>query len=187
MIRVATCLLLAIAMTCGVAAASGKVKPRPSPYRDTAHGFALTLPPGWMAVEQDTGQGEHEPVFKAASDGRAQFMVVLREKGPSDDAEIARMAEASVEKGFAAARGYQRTSIKVTQLHGPPGGPRRVPAVDLWFVMERDGKKVAVGVRALFLSGVVLTLVVDGGGPRPDATTRKLLESFQPLSASGGR
>jgi hypothetical protein len=180
-------LALAVVLVASSARAADKPAARPAGTLVTLaeHGFELTLPPGWARIEQDTGQGDREPLLKAANDGRTQFLAVLLEKGPTDDAEDSpAVARANLEKGFAAAPGYRRLSLKPVALPRTPAAPRdTVPGVDLWFTMTRGKAVVTVGVRAIFLRGYVLTLVVDCPGKQADAATRKLLTSFHPVAS----
>ena len=185
---VATATSLALGASAGVAAAKKLASP---PFVDEEHGFQLVLPDGWQRVEQDTGAGAASaPVYKAANDRTGQWMVVIVTKGPTDDADgDGSAALANFEAGFAAAAGYKRLSIQRKDIapakpapgaKTPAGKPKKTPAVDLWFTMQRDGKSVVVGARGLLFRSYVLTLVVDAPGTRAPAATKKLLESFQP-------
>jgi hypothetical protein len=166
-------------------------KAKAPPYVDAEHGFQLVLPAGWVRVEQDTGEGAQAPLFKAANDASDQWLIVLSTKGPTDDADgDGKAALDNFEAGFATAKSYKRLSIR--RLEVAPGKPapgqktvakpRKLPAIDLWFTMqrERDGKQVVVGARALLFRSYALTLVVDAPGTKIPRATRALLESFQP-------
>jgi hypothetical protein len=174
-------------------------KAAPAPFVDDEHGFQLVLPDGWQRVEQDTGAGgaAGAPVYKAANDRTGQWLVVISTKGPTDDADAdhdgGAAALANFESGFAGAAGYKRLSLQRKEIapgKPPPGAktpatkPRKVPAVDLWFTMQRDGKPVVVGARGLMFRSYVLTLVVDAPGTKIPAATRRLLESFAPSPPS---
>lgn len=161
------------------------------PYVDDEHGFQLTLPDGWQRVEQDTGAAAAgTPIYKATNDRTGQWLVVILTKGPTDDAEgDGAAALANFESGFSAAPGYKRLSLQkqeVAPAKPAPGAktaagkPKKTPAVDLWFTMQRDGKPVVVGARGLMFKSYVLTLVVDAPGTRIPGATRKLLEGFRP-------
>jgi hypothetical protein len=186
-------LALVAIVVVGAAAAAAR-KPPPTPFVDVEHGFQLTLPSGWQRVEQDTGAtGPAAPLYKAANDAGAQWLVVVSQKGPTDDAEGAgEAALANFEAGFAGAPGYKRLSLARREvLPGKPqpgvrasnAKPRKLPAIDLWFTMQRDGKSVVVGARGLMFRSYVLTLVVDAPGSKVPRATRGLVESFVPAPA----
>ncbi len=173
---------LALALV-GGGAALAKSK-RPAPYIDEVHGFQVTLPAGWQPVGQDTGAGEAEPIFKAANDATDQWLVVIRQKGPTDDVyDDPKTGMENFESGFAkAAPGYQRVSRASKKLPAKAGGKAVVPSIDLWFLMDRDGKPVTVGVRALFYRGYTLQLMVDSPGKKPSKATKGIVDSFKPYS-----
>jgi hypothetical protein len=169
-------------------AAHAKKPPPPPPYVDTEHGFQLQLPAGWLRVEQDTGLGATAPLYKAASDATDQWLVVILTKGPTDDADgDGKPALDNFEAGFAKADAYKRLSIQrrdIAPAKPAPGQktgkPKKLPAIDLWFTMQRAGKPVVVGARTLLFRSYALTLVVDAPGSKVPRATRTLLESFQP-------
>jgi hypothetical protein len=153
-------------------------KPSPAPYVDAERGFQVALPAGWQRVVQTTAAGAREPVLKASNDAASQWLVVLVERGPTDEAADAALEH--LESGFRSAAGYKRLSLRKKTL---ATGVKKntLPAIDLWFVMQRDGKPVTVGVRAILYPSYVLTLVVDAPGRKsPDRSTRRLVESFRP-------
>ncbi len=164
---------------------------KPTPYVDAEHGFQLVLPDGWQKVEQDTGAtNTYAPVYKATNDKTGQWLVVILNKGPTDDAEAdGKAALDNFETGFASALGYKRLSIQrrdIAPARPAPGQkvaagkPKKIPAVDLWFLMQRGAKPVVVGARGLMFKSYVLTLVVDAPGTKIPKATKSLLESFQP-------
>jgi hypothetical protein len=180
-----------IALVLLVPALAAAKKVAAPPFVDLEHGFQLTLPDGWQRVEQDTGAGAAStPIYKASNDKTGQWMVVILTKGPTDDADgDGAAALANFESGFSAATGYKRLSLErkdVAAAKPAPGvktaagKPKKTPAVDLWFTMQRDGKPVVVGARGLMFKSYVLTLVVDAPGAKVPGATRKLLEGFRP-------
>jgi hypothetical protein len=181
----------ALLLLCANVAAAAPPARKAGPYVDAERGFQLQLPPGWQAVEQDTGAGAAgTPVFKAANDKTGQWLVVILTKGPTDDAEgDGQAALDNFESGWTSAPGYKRLSLQRRDVmpakaapgaKAPAGKPKKLPAVDLWFSMQREGKPVVVGARGLLFKSYVLTLVVDAPGTRIPPATKKLLESFQP-------
>jgi hypothetical protein len=171
---------LALASLAAAKPAKPRAKP-PEPYVDDVAGFTLTLPAGWQRVEQKTGGGDAEPLYKATNDKTDQFLVVVRLKGPTDDAwEKPDEALASFEQGFAKADGYARMSLKAHKLPRRKGLKGTIPAADLWFRMTRGGKVVAVGARAIFFRGYTLTIVVDSPGKQPTKGAKAVVESFAP-------
>jgi hypothetical protein len=184
-------LALTLAFAAPAPTAHAAKKPDAGPYVDADHGFQLTLPGGWTAVEQDTGSGAAgTPIYKATNDRTGQWLVVILTKGPTDDVDgDGAAALTNFESGFAGAAGYKRLSLQkkdVTAAKPAPGvkaaagKPRKTPAVDLWFTMQRDGKPVTVGARGLMFKSYVLTLVVDAPGTKVPGATKKLLEGFRP-------
>ena len=189
--RAALAALAAAAALLGAAPADGLArKPQATPYFDVERAFQLQLPAGWLRVEQDTGEGQTAPLYKAANDATGQWLVVILTRGPTDDADgDGQAALANFEAGFAGATGYKRLSLKRRDLlPGKPAPgtkasaakPRALPAIDLWFTMQRDGKPVVVGARTLLYKSYALTLVVDAPGSKVPRTTKALLESFLP-------
>jgi hypothetical protein len=172
--------LAAAAVLLLVAGGAAAAKKKPAPLVHEA-GFEVVLPDGWRRVEQDTGGGEHEPLLKLTSDKTNQWGVVVRMKGPTDDAwEKPAEALGRFEAGFSTAAGYQKISAKALKLPRRKGAKGTIPAADLWFKMQRDGKPVTVGARALFFKGYTLALVVDSPGKKPNAQAKAVLASFVP-------
>jgi hypothetical protein len=171
---------LAVALLCYLATAAVAGAPSPTPYVDVERGFQVALPAGWQRVEQTTTAGAREPILKAANDRASQWLVVLLERGPTD--EKPEVAQANLEEGFSRASGYRRLSIARKALDtGNKNRKTTLPAIDLWFTMRRGGEPVVVGVRSILYPSYVLTLVVDAPGRKaPDRATRRLLESFRP-------
>jgi hypothetical protein len=181
--------LIALLLLVPALAAAKKVDA--PPFVDAEHGFQLSLPDGWQRVEQDTGgAAAGTPIYKATNDKSGQWLVVILTKGPTDDADgDGAAALANFESGFSAAAGYKRLSLEKKDIapakpapgvKTAAGKPKKLPAVDLWFTMQRDGKPVTVGARGLMFKSYVLTLVVDAPGTKVPGATRKLLESFRP-------
>jgi hypothetical protein len=163
-----------------LAPAAAAKKAAPKPMRHDA-GFELALPDGWRQVEQNTGGGDDEPLLKVTSDASNQWLVVVKVKGPTDDAwDKPEVALKNFESGFATAPGYVRISLDKRSLPRRPGAKSQIPAADLWFSTERAGAPVTVGARALFFKGYSLTLVVDSPGKKPSKAAKAVLGSFVP-------
>ncbi len=176
---------LALALVAQPAAAHAR---KPPPYIDVERGFQVALPTGWLPVQQDTGEGASAPVMKATNDATGQWLVVVVTKGPTDDSEGDGQAGLdNFESGFRSAMAYQRVSIKRRDLaigkRVAGKKQRTLPAIDLWFTMQRDGKPVVVGARTLLYKSYALTIVVDAPGTKVPRSTRTILESFKPAPA----
>jgi hypothetical protein len=152
--------------------------------------YQLKLPAGWTQtelVESDEKTDGEVPVRAMyVNDKTNQVLVIARISGPtdgvlgddSDDETFYEAVETGVKKQYA---DYQRISSTKKKFGS---GKKKVPALDLWFRVPRDGKKVVIGARFLFFRGYALSLVVDAPGSRkPNAATKKILESFQPAKA----
>jgi hypothetical protein len=145
--------------------------------------YEVKIPAGWTEtemVEPDKNDGEVPVRAMYVNDKTNQVLVIARISGPTDgatedDESFYEAVEAGVKKQYA---DYQRISLAKKKLGS---GKKKVPAMDLWFKAPRDGKKVVIGARFLFFRGYALSLVVDApGAKKPNAATRKILESFQP-------
>ena len=147
--------------------------------------YQIKIPAGWTETElvesDDKTDGEVPVKAMYVNDKTNQVLVIARIAAPTDGAEDEKddafyeAVEAGVKKQYA---DYQRISTARKKFGS---GKKKVPAFDLWFRAPRDGKKVVVGARFLFFRGYALSLVVDAPGmKKPNAATKKILESFQP-------
>lgn len=139
---------------------------------DEKVGYKLTLPAGWQATEIPGANDAVLATWTHEHDDR--MVVVVRINGPTDgawdgDKSFFEAVENGVKKQYAT---YERVSVKQTKL-----GKKKVPALELWFKTERDGKSVIVGTRFLFMKGYALSIVSDGGNKK---AAKKIIESFVP-------
>jgi hypothetical protein len=141
---------------------------------DAQAGYRLSVPPGWTSA--DSPGGRDEVLATWTHEESDQVFIIARLPGSTDgawDADPGYFAavEAGIKKQFPT---YQRLSSRRLIL-----GKKKIPALDLWFRAERDGKKIVVGARFLFLRGRSLSLVVDG--PINKRPPKRLLDSFVPI------
>jgi hypothetical protein len=139
---------------------------------DEKVGYKLALPAGWQATEIPGASDAVLATWTHERDDR--MVVVVRINGPTNgawegDKAFFDAVENGVKKQYAT---YERLSLKQTRL-----GKKKVPALDLWFKTERDGKSVTVGTRFLFMKGYALSIVSDGGNKK---AAKKIVESFAP-------
>jgi hypothetical protein len=162
--------LLAVAV---LAAAAPAAAERQEPVVDRRWGYQVDIPEGWKAQPLEGAPPDvlllytHEP-----SD---RMLVVSKVTGPSEDADL-EVLEAGIQ---AKAQRYKRLSAKKRALG--LGRKSKVPAWDLWFRLERDGRPVTMGTRFLFYKSYALSILVDAPGSRtPGREARKIVESFVP-------
>ena len=166
--RVAAAALL-LALPLGSSAAAAEIV-------DAQAGYRLSVPAGWTVAETPGARDEVLATF--SHEDSDQVLVITRLPGPTDgawDDDPAYFAalEAGVKKQFSS---YERLWTRRIRL-----GKKKIPALDLWFRSEREGKKIVVGARFLLFRGYSLSLVIDSPGKKRPAATKKLLESFLPL------
>lgn len=176
MVRLAPLALVLLLAT--TAAEARKKAPESTSYVDEKVGYRLSIPDGWREVSLADAGIAGAPLLIVANDATDQVLVVSRIKGPTDgawgdDAKFWSELESGVR---AQAAGYAKLSSRKLKL-----GKKKIPAYDLWFRAERDGKPATFGVRFLFFRGYALSLVVDSPGKRTDAVARKIVDSFGPV------
>jgi hypothetical protein len=142
--------------------------------------YKLTVPDGWTRTELAEGSGGEDLVAMWTRDESDQIAVITKFVGPTDDAVNKEKTffddvEKGLKRNYAV---YKRLSAKKTQIGK---GKKKVPAYEVWFRTERDGKPVVIGARFLFFKGYALSLIIDQpGARRAGPMTKKLLGSFAP-------
>jgi hypothetical protein len=143
------------------------------PVVDRKWGFQIEVPEGWKPLPLDGAPPEVLLLY--AHEGSDRLLVISRVVGPAEDAELETVESGIREK----ARRYQRLSA--TKKTIGPGRRKKVPAWDLWFRLEREGRPVTMGARFLFYKSYALSILVDSRGRgRPSREVKKIVESFVP-------
>jgi hypothetical protein len=150
-------------------------------YVDTDRGFRLHVGPAWTPAPPAETSAASGAILVWAHERTGQLLVVSRMTGLTDGAYAQDPAYlALVEEGVKSrSPGYRRVSLRPLFL---PSGKDRVPALDLVFRMQREGKAVVMATRFLFFKNYALTLTVDAPGGQLDPSTRRILHSFRPAA-----
>lgn len=159
------------------ATAAGAKKRSDSAYVDKRSGFRLNIPSGWQAMTTVEGDSPGAPLLTVTNDKTDQLLMVTKIKGPTDgawndDPQFFELIESGIE---AQSEGFERLSAKKLRV-----GKKKVPAYELWFRVDRQGKPYTIGARFLFFKGYALSLVVDTPGKRADGAAKKIVGSFAP-------
>jgi len=158
---------------------TGRAAAAPLTVTNDAQNWTFQLDGDWVE-----GDASEEPGILRLWHHREtdRVLVLSRMRGNTDAAwgdKPAREAffdgvESGMKKGQT---DYRRLARKAHEL-----GPKKVPALDLWFRSGSGSERRVVGARFVFFRTIGFMLVVESPKKRQvERDARRMLESFQPL------